>query len=350
MAKRIFWGIAAVCFVILFFVIFMPDTSQNLFGTRLAHNLQAGRAENVVAVAQLLGGSEIRPISADGSVLPSANVHTENYDVRVSWKENIQSSGDEDVVMYSVDGVESEQIGTKGAGDLIHNAYRLRVHPAGLPIELKRTEGKSSRVLDDLRVLQMLGAWWPALPAQRVRKGDGWNGHWNVPFVVEVLNGKTISLRHDVQYYLDEVKADKGSSIAHVTYKGTVEPADWDTLPEGVEIAGTGMIAGDLYINTATGQTVVNDERLIWSVVVRLHKEGMEVVQFADRNSRIYRPRLLPHGDAGFIQKKTGGTSAEGLPTAGDLMKTEKTEKTAAPSPSGSAAPASAQSAVQNKP
>ena len=324
MAKRIFVGLAAVCVLLLMVVVFMPDTYQRLFGARLTHALQTGRAESVVTVAQLLGGSEIRPVSSDGNVLPSANVNTENYDIRISFKESIQSTGNEEVVLYSVDGVESEQIGTKGAGDMIHNSYRLRLRPEGTPIELKRTDGNPSRALDDLRLLQILGAWWPAMPSQRVRKGDSWNGRWNAPFVLEVLNGLKINLRHDVHYYLDDIKADKGLNIAHITYKGTVEPADWGTLPEGAEIAGTGTIAGELYIDAASGKTLVNDERLIWSVVVRLQKEGMEVVQFADRNSRTYRPRVLPHGDAGFTKKQTGGTSAEGLPTAGDLLKTEK--------------------------
>ncbi|MDO5296698.1 MAG: hypothetical protein Q4F00_08705 [bacterium] len=345
MAKRIFWGVAAVCFLIILFVVFMSDTSQKIFGVRLAHNLQIGRAENIVVIAQLLGGSEIRPVSSDGNVLPSANVNTENYDVRLSLKENIQSQGSEDVVLYSVDGVESEQIGTHGASDMIRNAYRLRLHSAGLPIELKRTEGQPSRVWDDLRLLQIMAAWWPAMPAQRLRQGDSWNASWDAPFVVEVLNGKKISLRHEVKYSLDAVKADKGLNIAHVTYKGTVEPSGWDALPEGVEIAGTGTIAGDLYINVATGQTVVCDERLIWSVVVRLRKDDMEVVQFADRNSRTYRPRLLPHGDAGFSKQKAGGSSAEGLPTAGEFMNKAKTAAPAAtPAPAPSAtAPAPAQ-------
>ncbi|MBQ7568508.1 hypothetical protein IJT17_06870 [bacterium] len=322
MAKRIFFGVAIVCVLIVGFVIFMPETRQELFGIRLAHSLQAGKAENVVTVAQLLSGTEIRPISEDGSVLPSSNVNTENYDVRLGLQESIQSVGSEDVVSYSVSSVESEQIGTSGAGDMIHNVYRLRLFPSGLPVELKRTEGKLSRAVTDLCMTQIMGAWWPEMPSKRVRKGDSWSGRWNVPYVLEVLDGKKISLCHEVQYFLDDVRSSKGLNIAHVTYKGTVAPADLGELPKDTEIAGTGMIAGEVYINVANGQSCLADERLIWSVAVRLRQDNMEIVQFADRNSRTYRPRYLPHGDAGFTKKAPGGTSQEGLPTAGELMKT----------------------------
>lgn len=321
MAKRIFIGLAIVCVLIIGFVIFMPNMRQQLFGARLAHNLQVGRNDQMITVAQLLSGNEIRPLSADSNPLPSPNVNTENYDVRLTMNEAVQSVGSEEVLIYNVTGVESEQIGTKGASDTLGNIYRLRLNPLGLPCDVTRTEGKQSHALDDIRITQILGTWWPGLPSKRVRQGDSWNSHWNVPLVVEVLDGKKINLRHELKYNLQEIKQGNGLNVAHLAYSGTVAPADWGTLPANTEIVGTGTIAGEAYINVTTGQTLVADERLIWSVAVRLKDQGMEVVQFADRNSRTYRPRFMPHGDVGFSTKSNGSTSAEGLPTAADMIK-----------------------------
>lgn len=321
MSKRtVFITLAVICTLSLVVIISMPETSQKIFGTRLAHRLQAGRAENIVTVAQILCGNEIRPISKDGNTLPSGNVNTENYDVRCSMMEMVQSVGTEEVVTYSVNGIESEQIGTKGASDMIGNIYRLRVNLLGLPISLTRTEGEQSHVWDDMRLTQALESWWPALPDKRVRKGDSWNGRWNFPYKVDVLDGRTISLQHDLQYFLEDVRVGNGMNIANITYKGSIVPTDLGELPENTEIAGTGIIAGNIYVNVANGQTLVADERLIWSVVVRMLDDDIEVVKFADRNSRTYRPRYLPNGDNGFSKNIESTTNESGLPTAGDLM------------------------------
>ena len=321
MAKRLFIGLAIVCVLIIGFVIFMPDMRQKLFGASIRHSLQVGRNDQVSTVAQLLSGNEIRPLSADKNPLPSPNVNTENYDVYLDLNEAVQSVGTEEVLMYSVTGVESEQIGTKGASDTIGNVYRLRLNPLGLPIDVTRTEGKQSHAIDDIRVTNLMGTWWPGLPNKRVRKGDSWTSRWNAPLVLEVLDGKKINLRHDIQYNLQDIKQDKNLNVAYIAYSGTVTPADWGELPANTEIVGTGTIAGEVYVNVTTGQSLVADERHIWSVVVRLKDQNMEVVQFADRNSRTYRPRFLPHGDVGFNTKGEGSTSEEGLPTAEDMIK-----------------------------
>ncbi len=317
--KRVIIGIAVVCLLVVAVMVFMPGLRQDLFGAHFGYALQVGRTESVVGIAQLLNGVEMRPISKDGNVLPNPEVNPDIFDVRISMQESVQSVGGEEVLTYNVDGVESQQIGTAGASDMIGNQYRLRLSTSGLPIELVRTEGKSSHVFDDTRLEQFLASWWPGFPNKRVKKGANWSKRWNAPLTLNVLDGHKIDLQHEVRYELEDVKVQNGMNVAMISYKGEVKPSAKD-LPDQVEIGGTGVIEGKAYINITNGTTVVADERLVWSVVVRLLDEDMEVVQFSDRNSRLYRPRLVPNGDAGF-QKQTAGDAGEnGLPTAGSLL------------------------------
>ena len=331
--KRLLIAVAVVCALVAAVLIFMPNLRQTLFGVQFKHHLQVGRAEEVTTIAQILCGSEIRPVSVDGNVLPDPEVNPDIYDVRFSAQESVQSVGSEEVLNYSVDAINSEQFGQQGAGKMVGNEYRLRLSPLGLPVSFDRQKGDNSRIIDDLRFTQIMGAWWPGFPEKRLRKGDSWTARWTVPMVSEILDGKVIPLQHNLEYFLEDIKAGNGANVAVITSKGTIEPAAVEGLPENVRVEGTGSIAGKAYINVATGQTVVADEREIWSVVVRLLDEDMEVVQFADRNSRTYRPRLLPHGDAGFEQSAPQPTGANGMPQAGQLMqdKSKNAPKAEAP-------------------
>ncbi len=161
-------------------------------------------------------------------------------------------------------------------------------------------DGKPSRVLDEGRFSELLAAFWPELPRARVRPGATWTGRWQSAVASGLLKETPIQLQHRLRYTLVDIRREADLEVARIQVAGNIVPAAAGQVPPGTVVTGTGRVEGTTLVDLATGRTVLADDRTAWSVVVRLEGQNIEVVHFSDRKSRIWRPRLVPDGQAGF--------------------------------------------------
>jgi len=183
---------------------------------------------------------------------------------------------------------------------LLANSYRMRGLPTGLVVDLTRRDGKPSRILDEDRFSEILAAFWPELPRTRVRPGGTWTGRWESSVASGLLKNTPIQLQHRLRYTLVDIRREADLEVARIQVSGNIVPASAGKVPPGTVITGTGRVEGTTLVDLSTGRTVLADDRTAWSVVVRLEGQNVEVVHFSDRKSRIWRPRLVPDGQAGF--------------------------------------------------
>lgn len=328
--KRVIWGIAIFILVIGTVIFCVPQYRQSLFGVSLRQRLEKGHADNVMAVSYIMAGNEIRGLSEEENPFPNPEAVPEVCDLRFGAAEIIESSGNTNMLRYKISSAKSHQIGSSGAGEITGSVYQLRLLPLGLPGSLTKLEGKESALIDDVKINEMMSAWWPEFPKERVFPGSTWSGRWDALMAMKVLDGKKIRLQHRLRYKLDKINNEKGMSVAKIDVEGDISPIAPSDLPEGVKVLGTGKISGTVYVNIDNGAAIVADDSEGWSVVIRFVKDDMEYVQFSDRKTRIYRPRIMPHADAGF---DTSIDSENGLPSAGgaDSAENETAQGSKAP-------------------
>jgi hypothetical protein len=298
--KRLVAGILVFLGVIAAVVLLVPDFRFSLIGLTLAHRLQTGASEPIHAMSLVSSGTEIRPLTEEGLTVPTQSARPESYDLRFAMQETVESTGAEEVLGYRVTEVRSEQLGTTGGEGLLANSYRMRGLPTGLVADLTRRDGKPSRVLDEGRFSELLAAFWPELPRARVRPGATWTGRWHSAVVSGLLKDTPIQLQHRLRYTLVDIRREADLEVARIQVAGNIVPAAAGQVPPGTVVTGTGRVEGTTLVDLATGRTVLADDRTAWSVVVRLEGQNIEVVHFSDRKSRIWRPRLVPDGQAGF--------------------------------------------------
>ena len=346
--KRIVWGIAIFILIIGAVVFCVPQYRQSLFGISLRSRLEKGHADNVMAVSYIMAGNEIRGLNEEENPYPNPEAVPEVCDLRFGATEIIESSGNTNMLRYKVSSAKSHQIGSSGAGGVTGSVYQLRLLPFGLPGSLTKLEGKDSQLIDDVKISEIMSAWWPGFPKERVFPGSTWSARWEAPMVMKVLDGKKIRLQHRLNYKLDKNSNEKSMSVAKIDFDGDISPIAPSDLPEGVKVIGTGKISGTAYVNIDNGVSILSDDSEGWSVVIRFMKDNMEYVQFSDRKTRIYRPRIMPHADAGF---DTSIDSEGGLPSAGgagEAGSPASKESNASPADAGEAESVSSHTAPAN--
>lgn len=318
--KRALAGVLIFLAVIAAVVFLVPALRLSLVGTTLRHRLQAGAPDDLSVMSVISGGNEIRPLTDQVLTIPTQNARPESYDLRLALQETVESTGKEEVLGYRVMGVRSEQLGTTGGEDLTGNTYQMRGLSTGLVTGLARRRGKASKVLDEARFSEILAAAWPALPRTLVRPGSTWTDRWDAPVHLRLLKETPIVLQHRMRYKLLAFDRDKDLQLARIQVSGDIIPGAGGEVDPGTVIAGTGRVEGIALVDVATGRTVLANDRTAWSVVVRFESEGLEVVHFSDRNSRLWRPRIVPDGQAGFeaklpVPEEAGAPAPEGSPS-----------------------------------
>ncbi len=313
--KRILAGIAVFLGVIGAVILLVPGLRYSLVGLRLAHDLQVGSSEPVHVRSLISSGTEIRPLTEEGLTVPTQSARPESYDLRFAMQETVEGAGAEAVLGYRITEVRSEQLGTTGGEGLLANSYRMRGLSTGLLANLTRLDGKPSRVLDEGRFSELLAGFWPGLPRTRVRPGSTWTGRWESALESGLLKDTPIRLQHRLNYKLVDFRQEGDLVVARVQVSGNIVPVAGGNVPEGTTLTGTGRVEGLVLLDVVTGRTVLADDRTAWSVVVRLEGQDIEVVQFSDRKSRVWRPRQVPDGQAGFeapLPVPTGSGSPDG--------------------------------------
>ncbi len=298
--KRILAALAIFVMVIAAVIFLVPSLRLSLVGARLSHALQPRSQDTVNALSLLSTGTEIRSLTEEGLTVPTLNARPATYDLRLGLQETVQSIGAEEMLDYRVMAVHSEQLGTSGGRDLTGNSYRMRGWCTGLPVELSQRDGQASKVLDLAGFSQLLAAWWPALPRTLARPGATWTGRWEVPLDLGLLKDAQVVMQHRLNYTLVDFTRERDLLVARIQVTGNLVPQARGQVPAGAVVTGTGRVEGTALVDLATGRTVLADDRTAWSVVLRLPAEKIEVVHFSDRKSRLWRPRLVPDGHAGF--------------------------------------------------
>ncbi len=293
-------------------VLLVPGLRFSLVGARLSYDLQPGSQDKVNILSMLSRGTEIRSLTEEGLTVPDLKARPATHDLRLTLTETVRSAESEQTLDYRVVAVHSEQLGTTGGHDLIGGSYRVRVLPTGLLADVSQSQGKSSKVLDLAGVSQMLAAWWPGLPGTKVRPGSTWTGRWEVPLDLSLLKESQVVMQHRMTCTLQDFVREKGLWVARIQVSGNLVPQVRGDLPSGITVAGTGREEGTVMVDLVTGRTLLADDRTAWSVVLRQPAEGHEVVYYADRKSRLWRPHLVPDGYAGFNSQLPipGGSSA----------------------------------------
>ena len=298
--KRVLLGVLVFLAVIAAVILLVPSLRLTLVGTALTRHLQVGQGDELSVMMVISGGNEIRPLTEAGLTIPTQNARPESYDLRLALQETVEGTGGEAVVGYRVTGVRSEQLGTTGGEGLTANTYRMRALPTGLVADLGLQQGHPSRILDPARFSEVLAAAWPALPGSLVRPGTTWSGRWDAPLPLPLLKEAPLVLQHRLRYKLVDFQQERDLQVARIQVSGDIVPAASGPVGPGLSITGTGRVEGTALLDVATGRTVLADDRTAWSVVVRDEGQGLEVVHFADRKARLWRPRVVPDGQAGF--------------------------------------------------
>jgi len=117
---------------------------------------------------------------------------------------------------------------------------------------------------------------------------------------LSLLKKARVVLQHRMTYTLQDFVREKGLWAARIEVSGNLVPETRGEVPQGASVTGTGREEGTILVDLATGRTILADDRTAWSVVLRQPAEGVEVVHYSDRKSRLWRPRLVPDGYAGF--------------------------------------------------
>lgn len=325
--KRTILIVVGLLLLAVALVFLVPSWHRALLGVTLRQHMQSGRADSIQVLSVILVGNEIREKGEMVNLVPSETVNPEVYDLRMELQEGVESSGSESSLLYELSAASSEQIGKTGCSDITGSVFRVRVPDTGLIASVTNTSKKNSKILDNVRVAQILASWWPGLPDKSVNVGSQWSANWEMPLEVPVIGQgaekaakATIKLQHRLNYTLDSIQEHQGMEVAKVLVGGEVVPLENGALPAGVSVYGTGRVEGSVLINLHTGYSIIADDRTAWSVVVRMEDENLEYVQYVDRKSRIFRPRLVPDGATGFEAKFPQGADGS-LPTVNGLQK-----------------------------
>lgn len=301
--KRVALAVLLFLAIVGAVVLLVPDIRLGLVGTTLRHRLQTGATEELAVMSILSTGNEIRQLTDQtGGILtiPTQEAKPESYDLRMSMEETVENTGGEEVLRYRVREVRSEQLGTTGGEDLTGGVWLMRALPTGLVVNLSRQKGKDSRVLDETRLSEILAAAWPGLPKGLVRPGSTWTARWDAPLVLRLRTETSLVLQHRLTYRLEDFRTEGDLHVARVLVTGEVVPTAAGEPEPGTALAGTGKVEGTAIVDVDSGRVVLADDRTAWSVVVRYQEEGLEVVHFSDRNTRLWRPALVPEGQEGF--------------------------------------------------
>lgn len=301
--KRVLLALLLFVAVIGGIVFLVPEVRLGLIGTTLRHRLQRGATEEVAVMSILSTGNEIRQLTDQtGGILtiPTQEARPESYDLRMGLEETVENTGGEQVVRYRIHEVRSEQLGTTGGEDLTASVWLMRALPTGLVVNLSRQKGKESRVLDETRLSEILAAAWPGLPKGLVRPGATWNARWDAPLQLRLMKETSLLLQHRLTYRLEDFRTEGDLHVARILVTGEIVPTAAGEPQAGTALAGTGKVEGTVIVDVDTGRVVLANDRTAWSVVVRYEEEGLEVVHFSDRNTRLWRPALVPDGQEGF--------------------------------------------------
>lgn len=284
-------------------VFLVPDIRLALVGTTLRHRLQPGSADELAVMSILSTGNEIRQLTDQtGGILtiPTQEAKPESYDLRMGLEETVENTGSEEVLRYRIREVRSEQLGTTGGEDLTGSVWLMRALPTGLVVNVSQQKGQESRVLEETRLAEILAAAWPGLPKGLVRPGSTWTARWDAPLQLKLMKATSLVLQHRLNYHLEDFSTEGDVHVARIHVTGEVVPTAAGEPEPGTVLAGTGRIEGTVVVDVESGRTLVADDRTAWSVVVRYEEEGLEVVHFSDRNTRLWRPALVTDGQTGF--------------------------------------------------
>lgn len=301
--KRLLLAILLFVAVVGGVVFLVPDIRLGLVGTSLRHRLQPGSADELAVMSILSTGNEIRQLTDQtGGILtiPTQEAKPESYDLRLGLEETVENTGAEEVLRYRVREVRSEQLGTTGGEDLTGSVWLMRALPTGLVVNVSRQKGQESRVLEETRLSEILAAAWPGLPKGLVRPGSTWTARWDAPLQLKLMKETSLVLQHRLNYHLEDFATEGDLHVARIHVTGEVVPTAAGDPEPGTALAGTGKIEGTVVVDVESGRTLLADDRTAWSVVVRYQDEGLEVVHFSDRNTRLWRPALVPEGQTGF--------------------------------------------------
>lgn len=301
--KRLILAVLLFLAVVGGVVLLVPDIRLGLVGTSLRHRLQPGSTDELAVMSILSTGNEIRQLTDQtGGILtiPTQQAKPESYDLRMGLEETVENTGGEEVLRYRVREVRSEQLGTTGGEDLTGSVWLMRGLPTGLVVNVARQAGKDSRVLEETRLSEILAAAWPGLPKGLVRPGSTWTARWDAPLQLKLMKETSLVLQHRLNYRLEDFAVEGDLHVARIHVTGEVVPTAPGEQEPGTALAGTGRVEGTVVVDVDTGRTLVADDRTAWSVVVRYQEERLEVVHFSDRNTRLWRPALVPEGHAGF--------------------------------------------------
>lgn len=322
--KRIFIALAAALVFIFLLILIVPSWRQSLLGVSLPFNLQAGRTEPVSVVSMLLNAREIRPLSETPNLEMDETVQPEVYDLALGLLEKVALAGAEPVVNYEVKQAKLAQVGVSKPTDLLDNLYSLRLTPQAVINGFELLRGHQFAILDTPRLAQTLAPLWIPRPQGTLKPGQSWSQRWHITYPVDTLEGKRLNLEHRLTYQLAEIRPDRGSQLAKITYRGEIAVTPHDPLPAHTEVLGTGNIEGEAYLNLSTGLVSIADDRTAWLYVVRHLDYQAEELRLFDRKSRVFRPLIVPNAARSF---------ESAMPQDGEAPDLQQVQKGKAPSP-----------------
>lgn len=281
-------------------LLIFPELRLGLFGVALPQRLQKGRLDQVSCMSMLMNAHEIRGLSENKSLEMDEDVQPDVYDLALGLLERVEIDGANPVVNYQVKEENLAQVGVHKPSRILNNIFSLRLGPHGAPVGFELLKGKFSTVLDNVRLTQLLAPLWIIRPAKRVAVGEEWNGRYKLEYALSTLNNKKVCLEHRMHYSIEEIKPENEIKLAKINYQGEISFTPLDSIPEGTEIDGRGRVKGTALMNLESGMVVLADDRTTWVYAVRHQREELEELSLYDRKSRLFRPKFVPKGAAGF--------------------------------------------------
>ncbi|MBQ7502774.1 hypothetical protein IJT93_08720 [bacterium] len=293
----IFGGVALLVAVVL---LIFPELRLGLFGVSLPQRLQKGRLDQVSCVSMLMNAHEIRGLSKDKSLEMDDDVQPDVYDLALGLLERVEIDGVNPVVNYQVKEENLAQVGVHKPSRILNNLFSLRLGAQLAPSGIELLKGQFSSVLDNVRFTQMLAPLWIVRPTKRVTVGEDWSGRFKLEYALNTLDNKRVCLEHRMHYAIEEIKPENDMKLAKINYKGEISFSPLDSIPEGTEVDCKGRIEGTALMNLESGAVILADDRTTWVYVVRHLQEELEELTLYDRKSRLFRPKFVPKGAAGF--------------------------------------------------
>lgn len=298
--KRLLFIFGGVALLVGAVLLIFPELRLGLFGVSLPQRLQKGRLDQVSCVSMLMNAHEIRGLSENKSLEMDEDVQPDVYDLALGLLERVEIDGANPVVNYQVKEENLAQVGVHKPSRILNNIFSLRLGPQGAPIGFELLKGKFSSVLDNVRLTQLLAPLWIIRPAKRVAVGEEWSGRYKLEYALNTLNNKKVCLEHRMHYAIEEIKPENEIKLAKINYQGEISFAPLDSIPEGTEIDGRGRVKGTALMNLESGTVILADDRTTWVYAVRHTREEIEELSLYDRKSRLFRPKFVPKGAAGF--------------------------------------------------